>query len=67
VPRDRVALRRTGCWIQVRSDACLVTVYRGGKRVRCSARSHGCIRVDNRHIAWLAAHVPAGAPVRIWR
>jgi lipoprotein-anchoring transpeptidase ErfK/SrfK len=32
-----------------------------------SARSHGCIRVDNRHISWLAAHVPAGTPVAIRR
>jgi lipoprotein-anchoring transpeptidase ErfK/SrfK len=138
VPRDRVALRRTGYWIQVRTDARLVTVYRKGKRVRRfravvgapgtptplglaatyernrqpnaggflgpwalpltimsnvlenygggpgrvgihgragaslldplgSARSHGCIRVDNQHISWLAAHVPAGTPVRIRR
>jgi lipoprotein-anchoring transpeptidase ErfK/SrfK len=30
-----------------------------------SARSHGCVRVDNDQIAWMAAHVPAGTPVRI--
>ena len=30
-----------------------------------SARSHGCIRVDNRHISWLAARLPAGTPVKI--
>lgn len=30
-----------------------------------SARSHGCIRVDNRHVSWMAASVPAGTPVRI--
>jgi lipoprotein-anchoring transpeptidase ErfK/SrfK len=32
-----------------------------------SARSHGCIRIDNHHVAWLAAHIPAGTPVRIRR
>ncbi|HWI22460.1 MAG TPA: L,D-transpeptidase [Baekduia sp.] len=32
-----------------------------------SARSHGCIRVENRHIEWLAAGPPAGTPVRIRR
>lgn len=30
-----------------------------------SARSHGCIRVDNRLIRWMARHVPKGTPVRI--
>jgi hypothetical protein len=30
-----------------------------------SAASHGCIRVDNVHIAWLAARIPRGTPVRI--
>jgi len=30
-----------------------------------SARSHGCIRVDNQHISWMASHVPAGAPVLV--
>jgi hypothetical protein len=30
-----------------------------------SARSHGCVRADNHQIAWMAAHVPAGTPVRI--
>jgi lipoprotein-anchoring transpeptidase ErfK/SrfK len=138
VPRDRVALRRTAYWIQVRTDARLVTVYRKGKRVRRfravvgapgtptplglaaiyernrqpnpggflgpwalpltimsnvlenygggpgrvgihgragaslldplgSARSHGCIRIDNDKVSWLAAHVPAGTPVAIRR
>jgi lipoprotein-anchoring transpeptidase ErfK/SrfK len=30
-----------------------------------SARSHGCIRIDNRHIAWMAARLPAGTPVLV--
>jgi lipoprotein-anchoring transpeptidase ErfK/SrfK len=30
-----------------------------------SARSHGCIRVDNRHISWMAAKLPLGTPVRM--
>ncbi len=30
-----------------------------------SARSHGCIRIDNRAIAWMAGHIPQGAPVQI--
>jgi lipoprotein-anchoring transpeptidase ErfK/SrfK len=41
---------------------------RGGASLRDplgSARSHGCIRVANRHVTWLARHVPAGTPVRI--
>jgi lipoprotein-anchoring transpeptidase ErfK/SrfK len=32
-----------------------------------SARSHGCVRMDNRAIAWIAAHVPVGTPVQIAR
>ena len=33
-----------------------------------SAASHGCIRVDNGPIRWMARHLPAGTPVRItWR
>lgn len=32
-----------------------------------SARSHGCIRVDNADVGWLAKHVPAGTPVHITR
>jgi hypothetical protein len=32
-----------------------------------SARSHGCIRVTNANISWIAAHVPAGTPVDIGR
>jgi lipoprotein-anchoring transpeptidase ErfK/SrfK len=30
-----------------------------------SARSHGCVRLSNRAISWIAARVPAGTPVRI--
>ena len=30
-----------------------------------SARSHGCIRINNHHISWMAANIPAGTPVRI--
>jgi lipoprotein-anchoring transpeptidase ErfK/SrfK len=30
-----------------------------------SARSHGCIRVNNKDISWMAAHIRAGVPVRI--
>jgi L,D-transpeptidase catalytic domain len=30
-----------------------------------SARSHGCIRIDNAAIRFLAAHVPDGSPVEI--
>ncbi|MEY2440746.1 MAG: hypothetical protein QOJ46_172, partial [bacterium] len=32
-----------------------------------SARSHGCIRVNNDNVSWLAKHVPAGAPVHLTR
>jgi hypothetical protein len=32
-----------------------------------SARSHGCIRITNASISWIAAHVPAGTPVDIDR
>lgn len=32
-----------------------------------SARSHGCIRVNNSNVGWMAEHVPAGAPVHITR
>jgi lipoprotein-anchoring transpeptidase ErfK/SrfK len=32
-----------------------------------SARSHGCIRITNRRISWIADNVPAGTPVRIRR
>ncbi|WP_320671902.1 L,D-transpeptidase [Patulibacter defluvii] len=41
---------------------------RGGASFRDplgSARSHGCIRIDNAPIAWIARNVPAGAPVLI--
>ena len=30
-----------------------------------SARSHGCVRMQNRDIAWIAARVPEGAPVSV--
>ena len=32
-----------------------------------SARSHGCIRVDNGNVSWMAARVPVGTPVRVRR
>jgi lipoprotein-anchoring transpeptidase ErfK/SrfK len=32
-----------------------------------SARSHGCIRVNNDDIRWMAEHISAGTPVRITR
>lgn len=32
-----------------------------------SAASHGCIRIDNRPIRWMARRVPVGTPVRITR
>jgi lipoprotein-anchoring transpeptidase ErfK/SrfK len=43
---------------------------RGGASLRDplgSARSHGCVRVRNRAVAWLARRLPAGTPVRIRR
>ena len=30
-----------------------------------SAASHGCIRIDNTAIDWMAAHIPQGTPVEI--
>jgi lipoprotein-anchoring transpeptidase ErfK/SrfK len=30
-----------------------------------SARSHGCIRIDNKPIEWMAHHIPQGTPVQI--
>jgi hypothetical protein len=30
-----------------------------------SARSHGCVRVDNRHVSWMAAKLRPGTPVRL--
>jgi hypothetical protein len=30
-----------------------------------SARSHGCVRLANAAIAWIAARVPVGTPVRV--
>jgi hypothetical protein len=41
---------------------------RGGASLRDplgSARSHGCIRVDNADVSWLARNVPRGTPVMI--
>jgi lipoprotein-anchoring transpeptidase ErfK/SrfK len=138
VPREHVALARTRYWIEVRTGARRVTVYRNGKRVRRlravvgtpstptphglaaiyernrqpdpgaflgpwsipltvhsnvlesfgggpgrvaihgragaslrdplgSARSHGCIRVLNRHVSWMARTIPAGTPVNLRR
>ena len=138
VPRDRVALRRTPYWIDVRTRARQVTVYRHGRRIRRfravvgkpatptphglaaiyernrqpqpraflgpwslpltvhsnvlesygggpgrvaihgragaslrdplgTARSHGCVRVLNRDVSWLARKIPAGTPVRLRR
>lgn len=32
-----------------------------------SARSHGCIRIDNRDVSWMARRVPVGTPVRVGR
>jgi lipoprotein-anchoring transpeptidase ErfK/SrfK len=32
-----------------------------------SARSHGCIRIENQPIVWMARHLPAGTPVDIRR
>jgi lipoprotein-anchoring transpeptidase ErfK/SrfK len=32
-----------------------------------TARSHGCIRVNNDDIRWMAAKVPVGSPVRVRR
>jgi len=32
-----------------------------------SARSHGCIRIANHDVSWLARHLPPGTPVRIRR
>jgi lipoprotein-anchoring transpeptidase ErfK/SrfK len=138
VPRDRVALGRTRYWIDIRTSARRITVYRDGRRMRGfravvgapatptplglaaiyernrqpdpggflgpwampltimsnvhfnfgggpgrigihgragasladplgSARSNGCIRIDNHHASWIAAKVPAGTPVLIGR
>jgi lipoprotein-anchoring transpeptidase ErfK/SrfK len=138
VPRDHVALGSTPFWIDVRTRARRVTVYRAGKRVRQtravvgtsrtptplglaavyeinrqpkprgflgpwvlaltshsdvlkrfgggpgrvglhgragaslrdplgSARSHGCIRVPNGHITWMARRIPLGTPMLVRR
>jgi lipoprotein-anchoring transpeptidase ErfK/SrfK len=136
VPRNKVVLKRSRFWIDVRTGSRRVTVYRDGRRVRRfravvgapgtptphtlaaiyernrqpnpgaflgpwalsltalsnvlqnygggpgrvaihgragaslfdplgSARSHGCIRINNRHVSWLASRVPVGTPVRL--
>jgi lipoprotein-anchoring transpeptidase ErfK/SrfK len=138
VPRNKVVLSRTRYWIEVRTRARRVTVYRDGARVRGfsavvgasatptphglaaiyernrqpdpdgflgpwalpltalsdvlesygggpgrvaihgragaslrdplgSARSHGCVRVRNRDVSWLARTIPVGTPVRLRR
>ena len=138
VPLDNVVLGRTPWWIEVRTAARRVTVFRSGKRVRAfravvgaprtptphvlsaiyernrqpnpreflgpwvlsltslsnvldnygggpgrvaihgragasfrdplgSARSHGCIRIDNGPISWMAARIPPGTPVDLRR
>jgi lipoprotein-anchoring transpeptidase ErfK/SrfK len=41
---------------------------RGGESLKDplgSARSHGCVRLANASIGWIALHVPVGTPVRI--
>jgi lipoprotein-anchoring transpeptidase ErfK/SrfK len=41
---------------------------RGGASLRDSlgtARSHGCIRLDDSAIEWIATHVPIGTPVSV--
>jgi lipoprotein-anchoring transpeptidase ErfK/SrfK len=43
---------------------------RGGESLKDplgTARSHGCVRMPNWPVAWLARHVPQGTPVRIQR
>lgn len=136
VPHDLVELSRSRYWIDIRTAARRVTVYRSGKRIRRlravvgtsgtptphgltaiyeinrqpdpraflgpwvlslsvhsnvlksfgggpgrvgihgrssaslqdplgSAGSHGCIRIDNHQITWMAATIPPGTPVRI--
>jgi lipoprotein-anchoring transpeptidase ErfK/SrfK len=136
--RHKVVLERTRYWIDVRTGARRVTVYRDGKRIRRfgavvgapgtptprglaaiyernrqpdpgaflgpwalsltihsnvlksfgggpgrvgihgragaslrdplgTARSHGCIRISNGPVSWMADKVPAGTPVRIRR
>ena len=32
-----------------------------------TARSHGCIRIDNVHVSWMASHLPVGTPVQVTR
>lgn len=32
-----------------------------------SARSHGCVRIDNAPITWMAHHIPRGTPVQVRR
>jgi lipoprotein-anchoring transpeptidase ErfK/SrfK len=138
IPRDKVVLERTRYWIEIRTHARQVTVFRDGKRVQRfravvgapgtptprglaaiyernrqpnpggflgpwalpltifsnvlesfgggpgrvaihgragaslrdplgSARSHGCVRIENRRISWIVDKVPAGTPIRIRR
>ncbi len=41
---------------------------RGGKSLLDplgSARSHGCVRMANSAIGWVAIHIPVGTPVLI--
>lgn len=41
---------------------------RGGASLRDklgTARSHGCVRINNRPVNWIASHVPRGTPVEI--
>jgi lipoprotein-anchoring transpeptidase ErfK/SrfK len=41
---------------------------RGGESLRDplgSARSHGCVRLANQAIGWIATHIPVGTPVLI--
>lgn len=43
---------------------------RGGASLRDplgTARSHGCVRVDNRHVIWMARVLKPGTPVRVMR
>lgn len=30
-----------------------------------SARSHGCVRIDNQDVSWMAEHIRAGVPVHV--
>ena len=63
VRRDGVVLGRTRYWVtvHVRTPARACATRSG------SARSHGCVRVDNDDVRWMARKVPAGTPVRVRR